>query len=179
MPQSWEINENPLKLNAALNWSYFDNRSIKGITLYLWCLESWILSCSFCCITELLIVLNLTKDDSWAIKKWQGREMPPWCDLTGRCCQVEKLRQQVGAVSNPVSPARQHGCNQFKPCLGTIYQISVTVSRQCKADGVSSAPLWLKDTAQKPFIAFACHVSLTQLHSEVPTGTEVLLDWRS
>lgn len=118
--------------------------------------ESWILSCSFCCITELLIVLNLTEDDSWAIRKWQGREMPPWCDPAGRCCQVQKLRQQVGVVSSSVSPARQHGCNQFKPqgtalvpMLSTMHWMSVAVSRQCKADGVSSAPLCLKDTAQE------------------------------
>lgn len=37
----------------------------------------------------------------------------------------------------------------LSPCLGTMYQISVTLSRQCKADGVSSAPLCLKDTAQE------------------------------
>lgn len=66
--------------------------------------------------------------------------------------QVEKLRQQVGVVSNPVSPARQHGCKQFKPhctALVPMLGISVTVSRQCKADGVSSVPLCLKDTAQE------------------------------
>lgn len=44
-----------------------------------------------------------------------GKEEKCYSDVIQQVCEVENLRQQVSIVSNPVSPARQRRCDQFKP----------------------------------------------------------------